>query len=205
MMSKAKKMKNRIFAIPAAAPAMPVKPRSPAMTAMMRKVTVQDNIVSVGYRFFEERRSVFAESMPSVPSPEGAWLENTNGPLLIQAGARPMRSFMGGNRVDAFCTSDLQIAIEATSFVGLCRWRSSRVTLGLFGCVFLHFRRELREWTRCFVALRLTCLGRVLRAYFYKRDIFEKRSEAARLLQPFSCKGIDTLKKTGNLGLLASR
>jgi hypothetical protein len=36
--------KNRIFAIPMAAPAIPVNPRSPAMIAMMRKISDQCNI-----------------------------------------------------------------------------------------------------------------------------------------------------------------
>src|SRR6185312_4037306 len=36
-----RKTKNRIFAIPAAAPAMPIKPSSPAMIAMTRKTRVQ--------------------------------------------------------------------------------------------------------------------------------------------------------------------
>jgi len=39
-----KKTKNRIFANPAAVPAMPVKPKTAATSAMMRKVTAQFNI-----------------------------------------------------------------------------------------------------------------------------------------------------------------
>jgi hypothetical protein len=39
------KMKNRIFAMDAAPAAMPKNPKTPAMIAMTRKMTVQRNIV----------------------------------------------------------------------------------------------------------------------------------------------------------------
>jgi hypothetical protein len=38
IMNKTKKIKNRILAMPAAANAIPPKPRIPAMIAMMRKI-----------------------------------------------------------------------------------------------------------------------------------------------------------------------
>ena len=38
--------KNKIFAMPAAAPAIPPKPKIPAMIAMIMKVIVQRNIVT---------------------------------------------------------------------------------------------------------------------------------------------------------------
>ncbi len=41
-------MKNRICAIPAEAPAIPVKPKSPAITARIKKVKAQDSIFIFG-------------------------------------------------------------------------------------------------------------------------------------------------------------
>ena len=40
-----RKTKNRIFAIPAAAPAIPLKPSTAAMSAMMRNVMDHDNMI----------------------------------------------------------------------------------------------------------------------------------------------------------------
>jgi hypothetical protein len=48
---KTKKMKNRIFAIPAAAPAMLVKPRTAAMIATTKNVNAQDNMTNLLIRF----------------------------------------------------------------------------------------------------------------------------------------------------------
>jgi hypothetical protein len=42
--NKIKKTKNSIFAIPTAAPAMPVKPNTPAISAIIKKTSVQPNI-----------------------------------------------------------------------------------------------------------------------------------------------------------------
>lgn len=39
-----RKMKNKIFAIPAALAAIPAKPKNPAIIATIKKITVQRNI-----------------------------------------------------------------------------------------------------------------------------------------------------------------
>jgi len=48
MMKRTMNTKNRIFAIPIAVPAMPKKPKTPAMSAMMRNVMAQESILVVG-------------------------------------------------------------------------------------------------------------------------------------------------------------
>ncbi len=45
---RTRNMKNRICAIPADAPAIPVKPKSPAITARIKKVRAQDSIIIFG-------------------------------------------------------------------------------------------------------------------------------------------------------------
>jgi hypothetical protein len=53
-----RKTKNRIFAIPMAAPAIPVKPRMPAINAMTRKTSDQCNMQLIrqlpGHFFFPQ-------------------------------------------------------------------------------------------------------------------------------------------------------
>src|SRR5690606_23967143 len=51
-----KKTKKRIFAIPADAPAMPPKPRIPAMIAMMKKVRAQLSIHDSSVKFGLDHR-----------------------------------------------------------------------------------------------------------------------------------------------------
>src|ERR1041384_2075132 len=57
----ARKIKNNIFAIPAAAPAMPAKPKTAAISAITRKVTAQPNIALLLLLFF---RCSAAEAAP---------------------------------------------------------------------------------------------------------------------------------------------
>ena len=49
--NRATNTKNRIRAIPTAAPAIPVKPKRPAIRAMMKNVTAQRNMLATPLRF----------------------------------------------------------------------------------------------------------------------------------------------------------
>ena len=61
-----RKMTKRILAIPTAAPAIPVNPNTPAISAIIRKITVQPSInlfldvfLHEAYQLFFERNGVF--------------------------------------------------------------------------------------------------------------------------------------------------
>jgi hypothetical protein len=50
MTNKIKKIKNKIFAIPAAAPAIPAKPNTAAIIAMTKKMTTQVSMIMLLYK-----------------------------------------------------------------------------------------------------------------------------------------------------------
>jgi hypothetical protein len=59
---------NRIHAILAAVPAIPVKPRTPAMSAIIRNVTAQLIIINLLYYVYKVNEKHYAHPRPTLRS-----------------------------------------------------------------------------------------------------------------------------------------